>query len=189
VLDLQASNLVTDSKEIVEQRSRIVGRTLLYKSSSTASRICDTYISWMLAGVGASYALILANVASIAPYISPLALKRGVIIFLVAAAFVAFEKLVAIYIAQTSIENSEVQAYARETSASGAEIDLTIVNDEMSKATLPHTRWLNRAMRRFLDEPRARTVAKAAQVQYVVAVIALATMITSLAFVALGLKV
>ena len=181
---------MTDSKEqIIEKRSRIVGRNLIFATSATASRICDTYTSWVLAGVGATHALVLSNVDLTSAFIAPSSIKSAVILFLIAFALMSVEKFIAIYVAQTTTEHAEIETYAKETKLNGDEIDLSVVDAEMHKATMLHTRWLNKIVSKFYDEPRARTVAQAAQVQYVVAGIAVLFLFASVACLALGMKV
>ena len=188
-LDLHPDNIVTEEKALIEGRSRLIGRTLLYKSSATGSKICDSYVSWLFAGVGAAHTLILANIDTTSKYISLSAMKASIGIFLAASAIVAIEKFLSIYIQHTAAENSDVQGFANETISTGFTPDFAAIRSEMDKATLGFTRLFNRLTRLVADEPRAITVAKASQIQYVVAGIAAVMLISSIAATFFGLKV
>jgi hypothetical protein len=181
---------MTDARKLQIEASRHIARQLLYLSSAKSSAVIDSLLSWLLAGTGAAVGLVVSNLSDLDSYISPSSVEVSALLFLAAAFPAVVQKYISSVVVGSGEAVEKAAELAEKASAEYDDVDFSIIQSEMEKATLPTTRalkWLARKV--FRDPDLARNTAKVAQVQWLLAIISTVLLLASITALVLGLQV
>ena len=76
------------------EESIFIGKVLSVTAASASASI-DKFSTWLIAGFGAAFALILTNIATVSSFISVDKIKCGVMLYLMALVFSVLQRLIA----------------------------------------------------------------------------------------------
>lgn len=152
-----------------ELQTRIFAGQLLTLGAQKGSASLDAFSSWLLAGFGAGFALLLANLDSVGTFLSPWGLRGGFMLFLLSAVFAVAAKLLASWVASGAGAASEAGELGRRLAEQSIDIDFRQIFREAESAVMwPGTLILKRMFARAAAGDFAvagRMYAKAGQLQ------------------------
>ena len=180
----------TESQPDVSKTSKLIARTLLYQSAGKSAQIIDSFTTWILAGVGASMALLLGNVDNISDHVSLTQFRTALIIYLAGMTLGVIEKFIASYVIGTAESALTAAEYHKNIAENFEEVDYTVIREEFARVTLPSTKYAKRFMHRILrSTDNAHSMAKLSQIQYVLSATAILCFILTIASLIHGLQV
>jgi hypothetical protein len=173
-----------------EDASRHVARTLMYMTAGKSSSVIDHFLTWLLAGAGATFGLVISNLDKLSPYISVSSVRSGAALFLIGAVLAAIEKYIASVVIGSADAVEAASKFSSETYEQFPDLRMEIIRAEFESVTLPVTRALKRAFY-FIFGSRhpAHNAAKAAQIQAHIALVSIACILGAVSIIALGLQV
>jgi hypothetical protein len=155
-----------------ELQARVLAGQLLTLAARKSSSTLDIFSGWLLAGFGAGFALLLANLDSITKFLSLSNLKLGASLFLISAVLAVLEKLIASFVASGAGAGIEGGELGKKLAEDDVEFDRTVLFREIEKALFwPGSRFAKRAFEKAQAGDFAvtsRVFIKASQVQGVV---------------------
>jgi len=141
----------------------------------------ETFSSWLLAGFGAAFALILSNIESVSNFISIDSIRKGVFLFLIALAAGVLQRWIGAGVRAGFFSGSNGESLGKELHEG---IDFSVVLKEVEKATFYPQRWLVAwSFKKIQDGDYAvsgRILAKMAQIQGWLVIIQAALVIYSI---------
>lgn len=132
-----------------ELQARVLAGQLLTLAAQKSSSTLDIFSGWLLAGFGAGFALLLANLDSIIQFLPLSSLKLGASLFLISAALAVLEKLIASFVASGAGAGIEGGKIGKQLAEDKVEFDRTVLFREIEKALpWPLSRFAKRAFER-----------------------------------------
>ncbi|GAA5007026.1 hypothetical protein FNZ56_04585 [Pseudoluteimonas lycopersici] len=182
-----------DEKAAEALNTSLTASRILSLGASRISASLDVFSGWLLAGFGATYGLLLANLGSLAPYIDTSNVKFGAMYFVVSASLAAAQKLIASYVAAGTAAGEEGRATGKELANSRVPIDVESMYQQVNQGLLWPWSTFNA---RMTDKARkgdyaviGRFHAKASQIQTYLVVFQVITSLISAVFLINGILV
>lgn len=183
------SPAMTELEDRKIEASRHVARQLLYLSSAKSSAVVDSFLSWLLTGTGAAIGLVLSNLGTLDSYIGTPSVRCSALLFLGASLPAVLQKYISSVVVGSGEAVERAWELAEKASVTHDDLDFSIIQAEMHKSTLPTTRaikWLASAV--FRDPDLARNIARATQIQWLLAITSTVLLLSSIATLVLGLQ-
>ena len=170
---------------------RVLASTLMTMTAGKTASVIDSFLSWFVAGAGAAIALLAGNLSGLSPYISVQSVKCAATLFLVAAVITVVEKFLAAIVIGAAESANHAGEIAERMLKNDIELDMRVVFREFELATFPPLRWL---IKRSFAKTEAgnftgpsRKLAKCAQIQVYLALVATAFITWAMIVVVRGL--
>jgi|APMI01.1.fsa_nt_gi ABC-type multidrug transport system fused ATPase/permease subunit len=174
----------------VRKTSRLIARVLLYQSAGKSAQIIDSFTTWVLAGVGASMALLLGNLDDVSVHVSLFQFRTALIAYLIGMVFGIAEKFIASYVIGTAESAIEAAEYHKNIHENFENVDYNVIREEFERVTLPSTKYAKRLLHRLLrSSENAHSMAKLSQVQYVLSGLSILFFVLTIASLIHGLQV
>jgi len=132
------------SEEYPELHERITAGLLLSTTAAQISRHLDSFCSWLLIGVGGSYSLIIANLASLQQFVSPRSIRISLLLLLVAILLGVLQRWLAAMVAASEATGDKADQIGKNLAERDIEIDFKIVSQEMQRGTYYPAKWIVR---------------------------------------------
>jgi hypothetical protein len=127
---------MVDKKDAIALNTSLAASRILSIGAQRISASLDTFSGWLLAGFGAAFGLMLANLQSATQLISLGSLKSGAAMFLVAAAFGASQKLVAVYVLSSVAAAEDGKNLGKELAENPVPLDVSEMYKQVNEGLL-----------------------------------------------------
>jgi hypothetical protein len=127
-----------DANQQQNDPSLVLAGQLLTRAAGRASEALDKFSGWMLAGFGAAFALVLANIQTVSKFVPVASLRGGALFLLVAIMVGVLQKYLASIVASAAAAGADGEALGQ---ANADGVKFTVVFDQMELATLYPLRW------------------------------------------------
>lgn len=172
---------------------RVAANKLLLLLAKHTSSSLDKFSSWLLAGFGAAFSLILINIESIANFIHLTNIRSGFFLYLLALFFGVIQKWLNAIISPScaaSVESEEIGKNLVETKENA---DIEFLLNEIKNSTYYPAKWLvswqyNKVLGGDLSAP-GRMLGKLSQIQSYLVLIQAFLAIYSIVIILNGVKV
>lgn len=163
-----------------------VGKILMAMASGISGEQ-TRFSSWMVAGFGVGLGLLVANIASVAPFIPPSVISYAVKIFLISVIVNVLQRYLGSIIAGSIATGKEVESIQ-----SNGPVNLNYVCTEIERVTLWPTvlivRWSNRKVRSGDLAFSGRLNARLAQISAWLVLIQMVVLVFAILVIANGIK-
>lgn len=172
--------------------ARTAAQHTLLAATRRVSDGLPTFSSWLLAGLGAAFSLVVANIEKVSTFIEITHIRFGLIVFLLSlvVAVVATYLSTIVKVALGAHEDGE--ALGKRLAASPGPIDIDLFLSEFERGLLPPIRWLARSSMKKAKSgdivAGARMIAKLSQVQALLVAAQSVLALVAVGGIALGLK-
>lgn len=181
------------SDEIPELHERVAAGKLLSLVASHVSEHIGSFGSWLLIGVGATYSLVLANLASVQQFVSLLSIRTGLLLLLAAVIFGVLQRWLAAIVGASSALAEKGEKIGRELSEQEIEIDFKVLFREIERGIYYPAKWIvQRSYNKVLSGDLAaagRMCAGISQIQSFLVLIQVGLAVSAIAVIAYGVKV
>lgn len=127
------------------------------------------FSTWLLGGLGASFALVVANIETVSRFIEVTHIRFGLIIFLASLGVAVLATYLSTIVKAALGAQEDGEALGKRISASAGSFDVSLFVSEYERGLLPPIRWIARSS---LNKAKAgdivagaRMIAKLSQVQ------------------------
>lgn len=163
---------------------------LMYMTAGKSSSVIDKFLTWLLAGAGATFGLVIGNLDKLSEYLAVSAVKTGAVLFLIGAILAVVEKYIASVVIGSAEAVEAASKFSSETYDKFPDLRMDVFQAEFESVTLPVTRLLKWIFNFFFPTaPPAHNAAKAAQIQSQIALLSIVCILTAIATIAFGLHV
>lgn len=166
---------------------------ILSVGAQRLSASLDMFSGWLLAGFGAVFGLMMANLQSATQVIDPVSLKFGAAAFLAAAAFAACQKLFAAFVMAGAMASADGRAIGRELAEGIVDLDVENMYQQVHQGLFWPWSRINRKITKKATEGDyaivGRTHAKASQIQCYLVVIQVLFSLVAAAIVVCGILI
>lgn len=176
-----------------EFHERVTAGRLLSTGAAHISKNIDSFCSWLLMGVGAAYALILANFASLTELVAPRALQISLLLLLAAIILGVIQRWLAAIVATSTAAGEKAEQIGKELSERNIPIDFKIVFREMERGIYYPTKLI---FKRSVDKAMSgdfsaagRFAAAFSQIQSWLAFLLVSFVVAAIAVTACAIKV
>lgn len=173
-----------------QQERPFVGN-LLVATAAAGSAVMDTFLNWLLAGVGAVLGLTISSMHAVASFVDPAAVKKAAFVFLFAAAVAAVAKILAACIRAGEMGRVSASDLMQQSSFP-ANFDFGWAMEHYKSALMRPWSWMvNRAISKMENgdlSASGRSLMWAAQVQTLFALLTIALLGCSLTILVGGLQ-
>ncbi|MFC7302264.1 hypothetical protein [Cognatiluteimonas weifangensis] len=182
-----------DQKAAIALQTSLAAGRILSSGAQKLSLTVDKFSSWLLAGFGAAFGLLIANFSSLSEHLSASSLKVGASFFLVAATFAALQKLLAAFVLASTTAAEDGRNFGAELASSDIPLDVESMYSQVNRGLF----WpLNRFNEHITQIAKAgdyavigRHHAKASQLQVALVIAQSALSIVSAAYVVGGIAI
>lgn len=146
---------------------------------------------WLAAGVGASLALLVANIDAVSEFVAAGYIRFALSCLLFSLLTAIVSKLVSAWISAQISAHEAGLAIGKQITAGSEPFSYTTFISEFEKALLPHVRWISRRMmRNVVADPQyaLRLTAKVSQCQPVLVTCEVVAVAVAVVAVVIGLK-
>jgi hypothetical protein len=182
---------VTD--EFPEIHERVAAGRLLSLVAAHISEHMGSFGTWLLVGVGATYSLVLANLASVQQFVSLWSIRSGLLLLLAAVVFGVLQRWLAAIVGASSAVAEKSDKIGRDLSEQEVDLDFQVLFREMERGTYYPAKWIvKRSYRKVMAGDFAasgRMSAGIAQVQSLLVFAQVAFALAAIATIACGVKV
>lgn len=182
-----------DEKAAETLNTTLTASRILSTGARRLSLSLDSFSSWLLAGFGATYGLLLANIGSLAAYVSPSRIKLGAACFIVAAALAALQKLIASYVAAGAASFGDGEATGKDLADKRAPLNVEGMYQQVNQGLLWPWRQFKSRMTSVARTGDFAVVgrfhAKASQIQCYVVVLQVIASLVSAGFLVSGIAI
>ncbi len=180
---------MSQNKTPSENKELAITAKLLTIASANTTASLDKFSGWMLAGFGAVFALLLANINPISEFLNISAIKTGIMLYLVALTVGIFQKYMATIVASGCSAGKEAEKIGGQFDN---EINLNTICESIEQVTFYPQKWI---VKKQFDKLKAgdyaiagRTFAKLTQIRGLLVFAQTVIMITSIVVVIYNLK-
>ena len=181
------------SDELPEIHERVTAGRLLSLVAAHVSEHMGSFGSWLLIGVGATYSLVLANLASVQQFVLLSSIRAGLLLLLAAVVLGVLQRWLAAIVGASSAAAEKADKIGRDLAEQDIEIDFKVLFREMERGTYYPAKWI---VRRSYEKAMAgdlavsgRLSAGIAQVQSFLVLAQVAVAVSAIAVIACGVKV
>ena len=182
-----------DEREAIELHTNLAANQILLLGAQRLSVSLDTFSSWLLAGFGALFGLLIANFATLSSHLQATSLKFGASLFLIAATAGALQKLIGAYVAAGTSAGEAGRAMGKELATSPTPLDVQSMYEQVRKGLFWPLSLFNANMTRKANSGDyaaiGRHQAKASQIQLVLVLVQSGFSIASAAYVVRGIAI
>lgn len=179
--------------EQFDPHAKILAGKVLTITAAAISEPLNNFSSWMLAGLGAAYSLVFANMAALQNFVSVHSIRNGLILLLIALPLGLFQRLLAAQISASSAVSEKVEAATEKLLSKNVKLDLDVFNVEMEKGLFfPFSffmRWGIKKARAGDFAVSGRLAARLSQIQTWTVFIQTVVVIGAVVVIISGLKV
>ncbi|MGY1425222.1 hypothetical protein [Lysobacter sp. A289] len=182
-----------DEKAAEALNTNLSASRILSIGARRLSTSLDSFSGWLLAGFGATYGLLLANIDSLAAHVSTSNIKSGAACFIVAAALAALQKLIAAYVAAGTAAGEDGRAAGNELADNRIPLNVESMYQQVNQGLLWPWRQLNTHMTNIARAGDVAVVgrfhAKASQIQCYLVVFQVIASLVSAGFLVSGIAI
>ena len=181
------------NEDIPNIHERVTAGRLLSTTAAQISDKLDTFCGWLLFGVGAAYALVLAHWAELQALVAPHTLQVSLRLLLSAIVVGIFQRWLAAMVAASFATAEKAGQLGSELAAQGTKLDFRVVFREMEKGLFYPAKWLARSsFKRAIGGDLAaggRLAAYISQIQSWLALLLVGLVVVAVAVTVAGVKV
>lgn len=181
------------SEEIPNLHERVTAGRLLSTTAAQVSGRLDAFCSWLLFGVGAAYALVLAHWAGLQGLVASHSLQLSLALLLAAIVVDIFQRWLAAMVAASCATAERAGQLGAELAARGIDLEFSVVFSEMERGLFYPARWIARSSykKAMAGDLAAggRLAAYISQVQSWLALSLVGLVVAAVAVTVLGVKV
>ncbi|MBF6022796.1 hypothetical protein [Lysobacter niastensis] len=182
-----------DEQQAAALQTGIAAQRILTLGARLLSTSLDHFSGWLLAGFGAVFGLLIANIDSLKDHITTFNVMAGAVLFLIAAGLAALQKLLAAYLTATTASAAEGREIGREIAESELPVDVQEMYRQVAQGLFwplsAFNRWMTAKANKGDVAVVGRHHAKAAQIQFLLVLLQSALSIVAAAFVVAGIKI
>ena len=179
--------------DIPDIHERVTAGRLLSTTAAQISGRLDAFCGWLLFGVGAAYALVLAHWAELQALVAPHTLQVSLRLLLGAIVVGIFQRWLAAMVAASFATAEKAGQLGAELAAQGIELDFTVVFREMERGLFYPAKWLARSsFKKAIAGDLAaggRLAAYISQIQSWLALVLVGLVVAAVAATVAGVKV
>lgn len=176
-----------------EVHERFAAGRLLALAAAHGSEHMGSFGTWLLVGVGATYSLVLTNLASVQEFVELWSIRSGLLLLLVAVVLGVLQRWLAAIVGASSAVAEKSAMIGRDLSEQGIDLDFSVLFREMERGTYYPAKWV---VRRNYSKAVAGDLAVAgrmsagiAQVQSLLVLVQVGFALAAIATIACGVKV
>jgi hypothetical protein len=166
---------------------------LLSTTAAHVSQSLDSFCSWLLLGVGATYTFVLSNLASLQDLIAVASVRASLYLLLAAIAVGVVQRWLAATVAASCATSEKADEIGCNLSAQEVEVDFAVVFREMQRGLFYPAKWMaRRSFKKAMKGDFAvggRLAAALSQAQAWLTFLLVALVIAALAVTASGIQV
>lgn len=172
---------------------RTAASQALLAATRRATESLSSFSGWLMAGFGAAFSLIIANVETVSKFVSLPHLKCALLLFLASLVIAVVVRLFGAMVGAGVASHEDGESIGIKLGASGEPFDISLFIAEFQRGLLPPYRWIAaRSMARARSGDTAagaRTIAKLSQLQALLVLLQAAVAIAAAVTFVLGLQV
>lgn len=181
------------SEELREFHERLTAGRLLALGAAHVSEQLGSFGSWLLIGVGATYALVLANLAAVQQFVWLSTIRTGLVLLLVAVVLGVLQRGLAAILSASSASAEKAEQIGRELAERGIEIDFKVLFREIERGTFYPAKWIIRRSCNHISEgdfaASGRQSAGIAQIQSLLVLAQVGFAVSAIAVIAWGVRI
>jgi hypothetical protein len=165
----------------------------LVAAASKVNEALSSFSGWLMAGIGAAFSLLLANVEKVSEFILASHIRYALLLLLVCLVISVFAKLLSALVSSALGSHEAGEVLAKEIASSGQIFDVNLYITEFERGLFPYQRWM---ARKTLDKAKAgdsvasaRLIAKLSQVQAMLVLLEASLVIVAAGTLVCGLKI
>ncbi|UYK76877.1 hypothetical protein NG825_00235 [Xanthomonas sacchari] len=179
--------------EFPEIHERVTAGRLLSLAAAHVSEHMGSFGTWLLVGVGATYSLVLANLASVQQFVSLWSVRSGLLLLLAAVALGVLQRWLAAIVGASSAAAEKADKIGRDLADQDIDLDFQVLFREMERGTYYPAKWIvKRSYSKVMAGDFAafgRMSAGIAQVQSYLVLAQVGCALAAIASIAFGVKV
>ena len=157
------------------------------------SEALPQFSTWLLGGLAAAFALIIANVETVSKFIAITHIRFGLLVFLASLALAVIVTYLSTIVRAGLAAQDDGESLARKIATSSAKLDINLYMKEYERGLLPPVRWIaHSAMKKTKAGDvvaGARMIAKLSQLQALLVVLQGVLAVLAISALACGLKI
>ena len=169
--------------------SKIVAGQVLMRAAARSSGLVDNFSNWLLGGLAATLALLVANVSDIKDYLPVWSIKMSAVWFVLSFAAALIAKLIAVFVASASAGASDGQDSGNSIAAENLDLD-TFVSELTKPMFWPARAFTGSMLAKVKSGDFAaggRLASRASQLQGLLVLLQAIFSVTAVAVLAAGL--
>lgn len=179
--------------EFTEIHERVTAGRLLSLVAAHVSEHMGSFGTWLLVGVGATYSLVLANLASVQQFVSLWSIRSGLLLLLAAVVLGVLQRWLAAIVGASSAAAEKSDKIGRDLAEQDIDLDFQVLFREMERGTYYPGKWIvKRSYRKVMAGDFAasgRMSVGIAQVQSFLVLAQVGFALAAIATIACGVKV
>jgi len=179
--------------DLPELHERVTAGRLLSLVAAHVSEQMGSFGSWLLIGVGATYSLVLANLASVQQFVALSSIRTGLLMLLFAVIFGVLQRWLAAIVGASSAAAEKADKIGRDLAEQGVDIDPKVLFREMERGTFYPAKWIVRSSNEKVITgdfaAGGRISAGISQIQSFLVLIQVGLSVSAVAVIACGVKV
>jgi len=181
---------LTNPKEIQDAKDMAISSLVV--AASKVNESLGSFSSWLVAGVGAAFSLLLASYEAVSRFVCASHIQVALLLLIIGLIVSIFARLLAAMVSSAIGSHEASSAHVKRLLATGETFDVEVFTAEFQKGLFPYQRWLtNRAMAKAQSGDfvaGARLIAKLSQLQALLVLGEAALTIGAAAALVAGLK-
>ena len=138
--------------ELPEIHERVTAGRLLSLASAHVSEQLSSFGSWLLVGVGATYSLVLANLASVQQFVSLWSIRTGLLLLLAAIVLGVLQRWLSAIVSASSATAERADKIGRDLSDQDIELDFRVLFREMERGIYYPAKWfVHRSYQKLME--------------------------------------
>lgn len=164
----------------------------LLGATRSVSEALPTFSTWLMAGFGAAFALILANIDNVSQFIDIRHIRLAILLFLVSVVVAVFSNYLAVVVKAGLAAQAEGERLVKRLKSNSGPFDIELFSTEYKRGLFPPISWITQAAmeraKRGDTVASARMIAKISQVQVLLVVAQGMLAVVAAGAVAFGMK-
>lgn len=170
----------------------IAAQQTLLAATRRVSEALPQFSTWLLGGLAAAFALVIANVETVSKFIAITHIRFGLLVFLASLALAVIVTYLSTVVRAGLAAQEDGESLGKKIAASSAKLDLNLYMAEYERGLLPPVRWIARSAMKKTKAgdvvAGARMIAKLSQLQALLVVLQGALAVVAIGALAFGLK-
>ena len=170
----------------------IAAQQTLLAATRRVSEALPQFSTWLLGGLAAAFALVIANVETVSKFIAITHIRFGLLVFLASLALAVIVTYLSTVVRVGLAAQEDGESLGKKIAASSAKLDLNLYMAEYERGLLPPVRWIARSAMKKTKAgdvvAGARMIAKLSQLQALLVVFQGALAVVAIGALAFDLK-
>jgi hypothetical protein len=171
---------------------KLAAQHSLLAAARRVSESLPAFTTWLLAGTGAAFSLVVANIDQVSKFIEITHIRFGLVIFLISLGIAVVTTYFSTIINAALATQEDTEALAKRINSSSEPFDVAIYINEYKRGLLPHIRWISQSSMEKAKNgdvvAGARLIAKLSQIQALLVVVHSLLTLIAIGGLVIGLK-